>query len=148
MSPIEQALQKVSRLGLDTAPIIYFIEAHPRYDALLTPIFERIDQGAIDGLTSVITLVEVLVYPLRQGRHDLVERYKQLLLTSAHFEVVPISPEIALKAADLRAHYNLRTPDALQVATAIVNRCDAFLTNDAALQRVKELKILTIDKMP
>ncbi|GIV09262.1 MAG: motility twitching protein PilT [Fimbriimonadales bacterium] len=148
MSPMEQVLQGISRLGLDTSPIIYFVEAHPRYDALLTPIFERIDQGVIEGVTSVITLVEVVVHPLRQGRHDLVERYRQLLLNSAHFEVVPISPEIALRAADLRAHYNLRTPDALQVATAIVNRCDAFLTNDATLQRVKELKIWTIDRMP
>ncbi|GBC93957.1 hypothetical protein HRbin15_02459 [bacterium HR15] len=147
MSHIEQVLQGVSRLGLDTAPIIYFVEAHPRYDALLMPIFARIDQGAVNGVTSVITLVEVLVHPLRQGRHDLVERYNQLLLTSAHFEVVSISPEIAKQAADLRARYNLRTPDALQIAAAIVNRCDAFLTNDATLQRVKELKILTIDKM-
>jgi hypothetical protein len=43
---------------------------------------------------------------------------------------------VAERAAELRARYNLRTPDALQVATALVRRCEAFLTNDARLKRV------------
>jgi predicted nucleic acid-binding protein len=45
----------------------------------------------------------------------------------------------------LRARYNLRTPDALQVATALVRRCEAFLTNDARLKRVTEIRVLTLD---
>ncbi len=40
-----------------------------------------------------------------------------------------------------------RTPDALQIAASIVGRCDAFLTNDITLQRVAEVKVITLDSL-
>jgi predicted nucleic acid-binding protein len=48
-------------------------------------------------------------------------------------------------AARRRAKYNLRLPGPLQMAAAISNGCDAFLTNDAQLARVTESKVLVID---
>lgn len=65
---IDDALSRVVRLGLDTAPVIYFIfiEANPRYDELVTEIFQRVSHGALTGVTSVITLSEVLVQPMRR----------------------------------------------------------------------------------
>jgi predicted nucleic acid-binding protein len=62
-------------------------------------------------------------------------------------QLVSIDPETAKVAADLRARYNLRTPDALQLATAIKAGCDAFLTNDATLKKVTELKILVLSEL-
>ena len=47
----------------------------------------------------------------------------------------------------MRARYNLRTPDALHVATAVPAGCDAMLTNDAQLKRVQELSILVLDEL-
>jgi predicted nucleic acid-binding protein len=55
--------------------------------------------------------------------------------------------EIADLAAALRARYNLRTPDALYIATAIVTRCDAFLTNDKRLRQANEIRVLTLDEL-
>jgi hypothetical protein len=49
---VDQALRHVSRLALDTSPAIYYIEAHPRYDMLVTWIFDRIAAGAVLGITS------------------------------------------------------------------------------------------------
>jgi predicted nucleic acid-binding protein len=59
----------------------------------------------------------------------------------------PVSLAIADSAARLRARYNLRTPDALHVATAINAGCQAFLTNDNTLKRVTELSILILDDL-
>ena len=42
----------VVSIGLDTSPIIYFVEAHPQYDALVEEIFQQITQGRIQGVTS------------------------------------------------------------------------------------------------
>jgi predicted nucleic acid-binding protein len=70
-----------------------------------------------------------------------------LLINAANFQTLPIDIKTATSAADLRARYNLRTPDALQVATAIAAGCDAFLTNDAALQCVSELRVLVLDQL-
>lgn len=42
MTTVEDALVGVSRLAIDTAPVIYFIEAHPRYDAVVSRVFQLI----------------------------------------------------------------------------------------------------------
>jgi predicted nucleic acid-binding protein len=55
--------------------------------------------------------------------------------------------QIGEGAARLRAKYNLRLPDALQMAAAISSGCDALLTNDAELARVTESKVLVIDAL-
>ncbi|MCS7187950.1 MAG: PIN domain-containing protein [Armatimonadota bacterium] len=144
---LEEALEGVVKLALDTPPVIYFVEAHPEYDALVTAIFQKISDGQIVGLTSVITVTEVLVLPLRQGKVALAAAYWELLTNSANMQLVSIDPEIARKAAELRSRYNLRTPDALQLAAAIKSGCDAFLTNDATLKKVTELKVLVLSEL-
>ncbi len=147
MTRLDDSLAGVTRLACDTAPIIYFIEAHPRYDALVTSVFQRIAAGTITGFTSVITLTEVLIQPLRQMNINLQREYRNLLLHSENFQTLPATHEIAERGAELRARYNLRTPDALQVAAALMAGCEAFLTNDVALQRVTELRVLVLDDL-
>jgi predicted nucleic acid-binding protein len=144
---LDSALLRVSRLAFDTAPIIYFIEANPQYDALVTQVFDRVEDGRINGVTSVISLLEVLVVPIRNGNHALQKEYTDLLLSSANFDTREISLQIAVMAAELRSQYNLRTPDALQIANAIVNGCEAFLTNDSALKRVSDVSVLVLDEL-
>jgi predicted nucleic acid-binding protein len=145
MTKLDDALQGVQRLGVDTAPVIYFIEVNPQYDALISEIFRRISIGVLEGLCSVITLTEVLVQPLRHGDQQVAQDYTDLLLHSQHFATVSIGAAIATTASDLRARYNLRTPDALQIAAALKNDCQAFLTNDTALRRVTEIRVLVLD---
>ena len=147
MMKLDDALMGVDRLGFDTAPVIYFVEAHPRYDALVTAVFQRVAAGTLSGVTSVITLTEVLVHPLRQANSRLGDEYRSLLLTSGDFQTLPIDAVVAEQAAVLRARYDLRTPDALQIATAIAAGCTALLTNDARLQRVTELRVLVLDDL-
>ena len=106
-------------IGLDTAPLIYFIEDHPSFAGHLAPFFEAVDQGRIRVVTSVVTLAEVLVRPLRERQMELVERYRDILLSSVGFDTIPVAAEIAERAAQLRADYGLRAPDAIQLATAI-----------------------------
>ena len=61
--------------------------------------------------------------------------------------MLPVTSRIAESAADLRARYNLRTPDALHVAAGIDARCDAFLTNDTGIKRVTEIAVLVLDEL-
>ncbi len=144
---LADALKNVSVLAFDTAPIIYFVEANPTYDALVTTIFERVERGNLTGITSVISLCEVPVHPIRNKNADLQKRYREILQNSPNFHTEQINSSIAETAARLRAQYNLRTPDALQIATALENGCDAFLCNDNDLKRVTDLKILILDEL-
>ena len=60
---------------------------------------------------------------------------------------VPVTLEVADRAARLRADYRLKTPDAIQVATAIAGGAAGFLANDAAMKRVKEIECLVVDEL-
>jgi predicted nucleic acid-binding protein len=55
-------LEPVSRIGLDTSPIIYFVEANPQYANLANAVFQEISQSNAQGFTSTISLTEVLVF--------------------------------------------------------------------------------------
>lgn len=144
---LDDALKNISLAAFDTAPLIYFVEANPDYDALVTEIFQRVEDGKITGVTSVISLCEVLVHPIRNNDSALKNKYLDILQNSPNFFTNSITASIAETAAELRANYNLRTPDALQIATAIDNGCDAFLCNDNGLKRVTELRVLILDDL-
>ncbi len=144
---VADALRGVTRLGLDTAPIIYFVEANPAYVSACRAVFARVAAGTIAAVTSTVTLTETLILPLRTQNAVLKAEYRDLLLNTNGVMLRPVDAPVAERAADLRAHYNLKTPDALQVATALENGCEAFLTNDAGLRCVAEIGILVLGEL-
>lgn len=135
------------RVCIDTAPIIYFIEKHPNYIDLLHPFFAEIDNGNIEAITSTITLLEVLVLPLRTGNKKLAGNYREILLFSEGLTTYEILHEVSELSADLRARYNIKTPDAIQIATAVIYGANVFLTNDPALKKVLDIKTVVLDDM-
>ncbi len=143
----DQALAGITNLGFDTVPLIYFVERHPTYVDLMREIIYRVDIGSIMGYTSVITLTEILTKPKQLGQTTIENEYLNLLQYSRNFRIIPIDISIADRAADLRARYNLRTPDALQLASALSVGCQAFLTNDHDLKRVTELQVVILDDL-
>lgn len=144
---ISDALSKVKVLCVETAPFIYYTERHPAYVTKMHDIFLRIHQGKIEVFTSTITLTEVLTKPLKANDVQLVKTYHEMLENTQNIVLVPVDNAIANRAAELRAQYNLKTPDALQIAVAIESHCDAFLTNDLGLKRVTEIKVLVLDEL-
>ena len=134
-------------IGLDTAPLIYYIERKPVYIDMLRPFFQAVDRGEISIVTSVITLTETLVHPLRNGNVDLANRYRDILLHTKGLATLPLSPDIAEEAAQLRALHNIRTPDAIQMATAIKSAASCFLTNDAHLPSSPRLRVLVLNNV-
>ena len=85
--------------------------------------------------------------PIQLGRQDLLQAYTNLLLRGANLRLESTDAQVAIRAAQLRAKYHLRTPDALHVATALEHSCQAFLTNDRDLLRVGELRVLLLDDL-
>lgn len=135
-------------VALDTAPLIYFIERHPSYVSKLKPFFAAADRREFRIVTLLVTLVEVLVHPLRRGRDDLVREYRDILLRSPALASLPLSQEIAEEAARLRAAHNMKTPDAIQLATAKIAGANWFLTNDGSLPCPSGISLLIVDRLP
>ena len=144
---IDNALKNVNSLAFDTAPLIYFIERNPTYITKMREIMGRIASQAVTGVASVLVMTEVLVQPIKTNNAILAQHYETILTRSQNFTLVAITLDITRKAAELRATYNLKTPDALHVATAIVSGADAFLTNDAGLKRVQDISVLILDEL-
>jgi predicted nucleic acid-binding protein len=134
-------------VGLDTAPMIYFIEENPNYLDVTDAFFQAMFDGEFSVITSVLTITEVLVYPLRQGNPALAQQYREILFNSQDLTAIKVFPDIAENAAQLRADYNLRTPDAIQMATAIRGGASFFLTNDARLPSLPALSVLVLDTL-
>lgn len=134
-------------VGLDTAPLIYFIEENPTYLEMTDAFFEAMVRGEFRVVTSVITLLEVLVYPLRRGNTILAQQYRDILFNEEGLTTIEVSVVIAEEAAQLRATYNLRTPDAIQMATAIDQGASFFLTNDARLPSLPRLAVLVLEEL-
>jgi predicted nucleic acid-binding protein len=134
-------------VGLDTAPLIYFMEDHAKYRPVLVPFFEALDVGEFSAVTSVLTLCEVLTQPFRKGALELAEDYRRILLRAAHLTTLNVTPEIAEAAARLRADHNLRTPDAVQIATAIREGASSFVTNDTDLPSLPDLRMIVLDNL-
>lgn len=143
---IEESLQGVRRLFIDSAPVIYFIEQHPQYFPSVRVVFEQIQNSSILGVTSPITLAECLVRPYRLEQTQLQQSFINLMLGGNNMIFQPINnPNRAIEAAKIRARYNLQLPDAFQITVALAAGCEAFLTNDVTFKRVTELRVLVLD---
>lgn len=131
-------------IGLDSSAFIYYIEENPLYLPVLDSLFDEIGEGRLRAVTSSLTLLETLVVPLRAGNEVLARQYEQFL-TQSRVLLIPINPPLLRAAAHVRAATRLKTPDAIQVTSALSAGCPAFLTNDQRVTSVPGLQILQIE---
>lgn len=142
-----EALQGVRRVFLDTAPVIYYVERNQAYTARVDQVFDRLDAGTLLGSTSPVTLAECLIAPVRLGALQVQRNFRDLIVGGPGVIFVALDSATAQRAAELRARYNLTLTDAFQIAAALAGDCDAFLTNDADLKRVQEIRILVVGEL-
>lgn len=137
MGPLTADVRDGSRILLDSASIVYYIEQNPRYFAAASEMMERVSTGRLSAAASTLMLTEVLVPAYRAGNAAAARKARSALERIPNFEIVDVSSAVSDVAARLRATYNLRTPDALHVATALNQGAKWIVTNDRALRRVE-----------
>lgn len=138
-------MTEYKKVFLDTTPLIYFLDDDIHFGLKTRQIFEEILYNDRLLLTSVLTCMEYLVHPYRTNNQAKIKACADFL-NDCHIPVLSINLEIATRAAQIRAAYkDFKSLDALQLATACVYGCDAFLTNDKQLRQFREIHCLTID---
>ncbi len=142
---LKRFLHKHRIIAFDTGPLIYFVEKHPRYFPLCDVIFEGVESGAVKATTSTLTLLETLVRPYQLKNDELVLKFYSLLTTYPHLTWIPITLNIADLAARLRAEHHLKTPDAIQAASAITSDATGFVCNDRVFRKIPEIDCLVLD---
>jgi len=140
MEPLDAAaLPEGALLLVDSAPIIYILEAHRKFAPRFAPMFERHAKGEIALAVSTVTIAEVLTGPLRVGEEALAARYRAVL---EGWQVVDFTANIAESAARLRGRYSLKLPDAIQLASALSINAHALVTHDRDFANVLGLRVL------
>ena len=136
---VAEALQGVTRLGVDTSALVDLVTGDPRSALAWKRIQSRVDEGNLILVGSTLLLVEALTTAFVLGRRtgigaedgELFERpYRRL-------ESVAVSEKISRLAAELCIAYHLATTDAIHLATALETGCEAFLTVDSDFLRVR-----------
>ena len=124
---------------LDANCIIYFVERIDPYHRLLAPVWDAATRGTTTIVTSELTILEVLVRPLRD-RVTLVEQaFRDVLFNSRELQLVPVTRSTLEGAARLRASHGLKTVDAIHAATALEISAKLIITNDEQFRRVSGL---------
>ena len=145
MDRIAQKLKEVGVVGVDTPVFIYHLEDHPRYAPLTQVVFSTLENGDWQGVTSTIMLMEINVRPWQKGQEEIARKYEALLANFPNLSIIAVDRDIARLAAQLRARFNIRPADALQVAASLSFGAKLFLTNDhrlAVLKTVIEIALL------
>ena len=125
-------------VALDSMIFIYLFEADQRYITYVEKLFRQIESGKISACTSIISVIETLSAPKFKADKDTLIELTRFFQETPGLTVLPVSWEIAEKAAMLRRqNIYLRTPDALQLATALVQNATTFVTNDLQLKKLK-----------
>jgi predicted nucleic acid-binding protein len=78
-------------------------------------------------VTSTVTLLELLVQPYRDQKEELAQKIFALTSSYPKLESVPVTMDVADRAAELRGRYRLSTPDAIQLAISIGRRARVFM---------------------
>lgn len=131
----EQAL-----LLLDSPPIIYVVEEHPKLSSRFEPLFTAHAAGQLRFAVTTIGIAEVLAGPFRHNDEVLARRYKAVMES---WQVVPLTSEIAEGAARLRASLGLKLSDAIHAASALSINAAALVTHDRDFSRVRTLRVIS-----
>lgn len=128
--------------GVDSMLFVYHFEGNEEFGPAAGRLMREAEEGRCRLVASMVTVLEVLVVPKRHRQEALCRRYRDLFESFPNLSVVPVGQEVVEIASDLRAAHNLRTPDALHIATAIHAGADAFVSGDRRLPRLQEVRVM------
>jgi len=107
---VEEALQGVSALLMDSAPVIYHFEKNPRYAPLMERFFAVRSRRGVVLVTSPVTLAECLVHPIRLGNAALAALYSRLIVRGENTRFHVLGEAEGNVAARLRAEHGGACP--------------------------------------
>ena len=134
-------------IALDTSVWIYHFEGSAAYGHAADAVLEAVSAGHVAAVASELVLLELLVAPLKKGAQDVADEIEMTLVHFPHLQLAPVTRAVLVRAAGMRAHYGLRTPDAIMIATAIESGATLAVTNDDAWRKVNEIEVVLLSEL-
>jgi predicted nucleic acid-binding protein len=141
------ALARHRLVALDTSIWIYHFEESAVYGKAADSVLDAVEHARVEAVASELVLLELLVAPLKKGAQDTADEIELTLLHFPNLQLVPVTRTILVRAADLRARYGLRTPDAIMLVTAIESGATLAISNDSGWRKVSEVEVLLLDEV-
>jgi len=135
--------KKYKKIALDTSIFVYQIGKISPYYPITFEIFKNVEEGQ-QCITTTITVTEFLVKPDKLKEEDLIRKHEDMLKYYPNLRIFPVEWDLTRLASKIRAKYNFKTPDAIQLALAVSEKADVFITNDRNMKAFKEVKVLAL----
>lgn len=130
---------------LDARVLGYHLLAEERRVELTRLLFAAVRRGTAAAQTSAVTLYQLLSEPYRRGETELAEEAEKLITGMRELEVVPLTSDLAAQAARVRARLGTGAATSAQIATAVTEGADLFLTDGSGLRRVAGVRVERLD---
>lgn len=128
-------------VGLDSNLFIYHFENNPNFVPFTIKIFDRLSKGTLKAVTSTVSVMEALSYPAPSA---VIKNIQEAFETIPNLNICDVDYKIALEAARIRREHKFHLADSIQLATALISKAQAFVTNDRRLKKLRQLPIILL----
>ena len=125
---------------LDTSVIIRLVEGRAEIRGPMEDLLSSIEAHEPLVCTSRLSLLECRCKPLREGNANILSIYDEFF-ASDQISVREIDALVIDKATEFRARLNLKTPDAIHAATAVLSAVESFWTTDSDFIKCSDLSV-------
>ena len=127
---------------IDTNLFIYYFQGHAVFGEYAKKVFELIVSNKAYAVGSIITLTEILSFPIDSKE---LNKIRDNILELPNFYLQDVNQTIALEAARIGREYMFRTPDAIHLATGLFSKVDMFITNNNQLiKKFNEFEVVAL----
>jgi len=124
---------------------LHFFEGRTPWDVLVSAVIQVAENRNLSIILSSLGYAEVLCGYYQAGEPDAAKEFNRFLFQLPQCEIISIDSTLGDRAAQLRAKYRLKLPDAIQLAVMEKTGAGAFITNDKDFRTVKDFPIIFLD---
>jgi predicted nucleic acid-binding protein len=119
------------RISLDTNVILNVINKEELFFDSSRQLLDKISDGELEGVISTVVLSEFLTGFYMNNDIKSSKIFKESLIESRTFIIMPVDTQIADLAAKIRSKDKIKLPDAIILATAILSKSTYLVSSDA-----------------
>ncbi|MEW6429346.1 MAG: type II toxin-antitoxin system VapC family toxin [Thermodesulfobacteriota bacterium] len=138
-------LKRGGSLFIDTEPLIHFWMEHETYHPIMARLFDQVYEHKVQCIISMMTYAELMALPIRQKEYRTAARCRNYLCHSENIHLYPFDILVADRAAIIRVNHEVKTPVAIQLATASFSGAEYVLTCDKNWRDIKEVSKLPFE---
>lgn len=128
------------KVYLDSVILVYYLDHIGPFQVRAAARLASLRAGGDVIAVSDLVRMECRMDPIRKADNARLARFDGFF-SHADVEIVPITAAVFDRATQIRASYNYKTIDSINLAAALEGGCDVFLTNDLKLSGFPDLTV-------